>query len=149
MYLWHNHQRTLWFERLHSEKPTNIYNLMSWNMSGQELPGLYDPAWVHVRKLTGLVRMCTSVALIRVQLWPWPPSLPLWSLWRTFDSACCSYTNSAWARRKSCQSAHRGPTNYSGRAKFGTGRVKWYDSDEDWWRRRKWLWCRTGEGLGN
>lgn len=27
MYLWHNHQRTLWFERRHSEKPTDFYNL--------------------------------------------------------------------------------------------------------------------------
>lgn len=43
MYLWHNHLRTLWFERLHSEKPTNIYNLMSQNISGLELPRLYDP----------------------------------------------------------------------------------------------------------
>lgn len=50
MYLWHNYQRTLWFEGLHSEKPTNFYNLMSWNTSGQGLPMLYSPARVHVKK---------------------------------------------------------------------------------------------------
>lgn len=32
----------------HSEKPTNFYNLMSQDMSGQELPRLYDAARVHV-----------------------------------------------------------------------------------------------------
>lgn len=68
MYLWHNHQRTLWFERLHSEKPTNIYNLMSQNISGLELPRLYDPAWVHVNR--------TDVKFVRMHSAPaWVPTL--------------------------------------------------------------------------
>lgn len=57
MYLWHNHQRTLWFERLHSEKPTNLQRNEP-EYVGSGLPRLYDPAWVHVKKMT---KSCQNV----------------------------------------------------------------------------------------
>lgn len=131
MYLWHNHQRTLWFERLHSEKTTNFYNLMSRNMSGRELPGLYDPAWVHVKKkLTTHLSEC---------IWLWPesnsnsrqPSLPLWAWWNIWLEARFLLHEQYWSPEREvanqCITAHK--LLYV--CKFGTSWVDWDDSDRE------------------
>lgn len=132
MYLWHNHQRTLWFERLHSEKPTNFYNLMSQNMSGRELPRLYDPAWVHVKKLTTELSEC---------IWLWPESnswlLPCHFQYEPggiFDSMCVSL---AWTVLEPREFANQRITAhkllYVGKVWHweGGGVVDWDSSDRE------------------
>lgn len=97
---------THWFERLHSEKPTNFYNLMSQNMSGQELPRLYDPAWVHVKTLTTELSECDPSPTPTPTLATVTATL---SLVEYLTQGVLLLHEQYWSPEKVCQSAHHSP----------------------------------------
>lgn len=62
MYLWHNHWMTRCSGRLHSEKPTNFYNLMSQDMSGA---GVTETLWCGTGACIGGLEKTNKIIIIK------------------------------------------------------------------------------------
>lgn len=142
MYLWHNHQRTLWFEGLHSEKRTHFYNLMSQNMSGS---GATEALWSSMGPCENKKLMTDLSERV---YGPNPsPSLTLVAVtWSWRDIWLFLLREQYRSPEKYLPISITRPTNYSMQVKFGTSWVKWYDSDrERQWGILEWLWYRKKE----
>ncbi|MEQ2304019.1 hypothetical protein AMECASPLE_022771 [Ameca splendens] len=103
-------QRTLWFDRLHSEKPTTIYNLMSHNVRSGAITALRSSSGPCEKTKDGLVRTLASVTTTWIRV------------------KCVALAKSALEPGEMRKISSSQPTNDRMQVKFGTSWILRYNS---------------------